>query len=220
MKIEEITKLLNIPYSTFKDWNTVVNNKYDLTILLLGLDANTAKSIIKKEKKILKNKPKYKITTRKVVLQKNWFDSDLFWTSSNNEKLDIKNITTVYMDRAIQVNTDKLCELFGYDRVKEIVSKYIVNKLNRQEALRQLDYYRHKIFHITFKLTHKELENNYLKTPRQRVVDYYCNSLGTDKVLEDINNLQFTKHKKLQLKKMIEYYKRELLNDTTIKISA
>ncbi|QOG12799.1 hypothetical protein [Arcobacter sp. FWKO B] len=219
MTVSEVIELLDIPYTTFQDWNKVGHKKYQLTLLLLGLDKESASQIISKQKESLKSTPKYKDTTRWVVLQKKWFDSDLFWTTADNTKLEIKNIIVIYMDRATQRNTDKLCELFGYQRVYNTVEKYITNPKNKKEAFRQIEYFQYKRFRIPFLYTQEELQGDYLKYPTQRLIDYYCNLKGCDTILEEVKNRDMSQHKKLTIEKMIEYYKKEL-DDTTVTKSA
>ena len=217
MTTKEITTLLNIPYTTFKEWNTVGHKKYELTLLLLGIDIDTARNIIKNENYIVKSTPKYSSNTKKARLNKEWFSNDLFWSTANKELLDINNIVTVYINRATQINTDKLCELFGYERVIDITSKYIDNDINKTEAKRQLEYYNSKINNSSFKLTHEELNNNYLIFPKQRVIDYYCNFKGCDTILEEASNVKPKYPRYAQIKQMVKYYKEELTNDNTIK---
>jgi hypothetical protein len=219
MTVTEVIELLDIPYTTFQDWNKVEHKKYQLTLLLLGLDKKTASQILVNQKENLKITPKYKETTRKVVLQKKWFDTDLFWTTADHTKLDIKNIISVYMDRASQINTDKLCELFGYNRVYNTVVKYVQNSKNKKEALRQLEYFQYKRFHTIFTYTQEELETDYIKQPIQRVIDYYCHIKGCEYILNEIQNSDISKHRKLTIEKMIEYYEKEL-DDTTATKSA
>ena len=217
MTVTEVIELLDIPYTTFQDWNKIGHKKYQLTLLLLGLDKKTASEILSKQKENLKTIPKYKETTREVVLQKKWFDIDLFWTTADHTKLDIKNIISIYMDRASQRNTDKLCELFGYKRVHNIVEKYIKNLKNKKEALRQLEYFQYKRFHTTFIYTQEELKIDYLKYPTQRVLDYYCHIKGCEYILKEIQNSDISKHRKLTLEKMLEYYQKELDDTATTK---
>lgn len=212
MTVAEVIELLDIPYTTFQDWNKVGHKKYQLTLLLLGLDKENATQIISKQKEILKHTPKYKETTRWVVLQKKWFDSDLFWTTADNTKLEIKNIIVIYMDRATQRNTDKLCELFGYQRVYNTVEKYITNPTNKKEAFRQLEYFQYKRYHIPFSYTQEELQTDYLKYSTQRLIDYYCNLKGCNKILDEVKNSNISQHKKLTIEKMIEYYNQQYQN--------
>ena len=219
MTVLEVVKLLDIPYTTFQDWNKIGHKKYQLTLLLLGLDKKTALKIVSNQKENLKTTPKYKETTRQVILQKSWFDTDLFWSTANHTKLDIKNIISVYMDRATQINTDKLCELFGYKRVYTVVVKYITNLKNQKEALRQIEYFQYKRLNNPFEYLESELESDYLKYPTQRTIDYYCHLKGCEVILHEIETSELSKHKKLTLEKMVKYYQKEL-DDTTTKKSA
>lgn len=220
MSIDEITTLLNIPYSTFKEWNTKGHKKYDLTLLLLSLDTDNAKSLISKQKDKLFTKPKYSPNTRFITLKKDIFTNDLFWTSKDKEKINIDNLIAVYMNRAVQIDTDTLCTLFGWERVSNIVQKHITDKYSLHEANRQIEYYKNKTFHTPFKLTEDELQNNYLKNPKQRVIDHYCKINGYDKVLEEASELKPKYPIYSTIKQMVDYFKKENLNDIAIKNAA
>ena len=53
MTIKEITKYLNIPTSTFHEWNKIGHKKYELTLLLLALPLEQVKTILEKTKQEL-----------------------------------------------------------------------------------------------------------------------------------------------------------------------
>lgn len=216
MSLNEVVKLLNIPHSTFNDWSQKEHSKYELSLLIKGLDLDEVKSIIEKEKN--KFVPKYRESTRQVVLHKSWFSIDLFWTSADKIKVDIQNIISVYMNRANQIDTDKLCQLFGFDRVLKVTQKLISNDMNRYEALRQIEYSKSKLYNLPFDFKN-ELENDFLKNPSQRVIDYLCQTKGFEDISHKVEISKLSLHKKLILKKMLAYYKKGT-DDTTIKRSA
>lgn len=218
MSINEIVKILNISHSTFHDWSQKEHSKYELSLLLQGLDKNQVESILHTQKEKLKYTPKYKESTRSVILDKSWFSVDLFWTTKDKTKLDIKNIITVYMNRANQIDTDTLCRLFGIDRVKKVVLRYITDEKNQYEALRQIEYFEAKLYNKAYNYL-DELQTDYLVTPHQRVVDYYCSLEGIEIISNKIKDANLSIHKELILKKMISYYQKEF-DDTTTKKSA
>lgn len=216
MQIDDITKLLNIPYSTFMEWNTQGHKKYDLTLLLLSLDSDDAIKLISKGKERISIKPKYSINTKYITLKKEMFSNDLFWTSKDREKISIENLITTYMQRANQIDTDTLCRLFSLERVEDILEKNIKDTPSYYEAKRQIQYFQAKVTNSSFNLTVQEL-NDYLKNPKQRVIDYYCKTKGVDKVLKEASELKPKYPTYSTIKKMLEYYKKENLNDSSTK---
>jgi hypothetical protein len=212
--MNEIVKILNISHSTFNDWSQKGHSKYELSLLLQGLDTAQVVSILHTQKEKLKYTPKYKESTRFVILDKSWFSVDLFWTTKDKTKLNIKNIITVYMNRANQIDTDTLCRLFGINRVKKVVLRYIKDEKNQYEALRQLEYFEAKLYNKAYDYL-DELQMDYLETPMQRVVDYYCSLEGTETISKRIKDANLSIHKELTLKKMINYYQKEFDDTST-----
>lgn len=215
MTIKEITQYLNIPISTFHEWNKEGHKKYELTLLLLALPIEQVKSILDKEKK--EEKPKYSENTRYMILDKKIFDSDLLWTTKDKQKVKISNLISVYMNRATQKNSDKLCKLFGEKRVRQIVEKNITDNINLKEAINQIEYYNYKKEDKEYIPTKEELENILLK-PKQRVVDYYCKHFSKDLLLSEASKLKPKYPIYSQIKDMISYYEKEYLNDLRVKI--
>ncbi len=215
MTIKEVTKYLNIPTSTFHEWNKEGHTKYELTMLLLALPLEQVKNILEKIKK--DETPKYSKNTRYIILDKKEFANDLLWTTENKKKIKISTLISIYMNRASQKDSDKLCKLFGYKRVKEIVLKNINDKLNLKEAVNQVNYYKMKKTDKSYIPTNEDLEN-ILKNPKQRVIDYYCKNYSKEKLLEKASNLKPKFPLYLQIKDMIDYYEEEYLNDTSFKI--
>jgi len=215
MTIKEITQYLNIPTSTFHEWNKEGHKKYELTVLLLALPLSQVKSILEKMKK--EETPKYSKNTRYITLDKKEFDNDLLWTTENKKKMKISTLISIYMNRASQKDSDRLCKLFGYERVKETVLKNINDELNLQEAVNQVDYYKMKKVDKRYIPSRDELEN-ILKKPKQRVVDYYCENYSKEKLLERASKLKPRFPIYLQIKEMVSYYEQEYLSDRSFKI--
>ncbi len=215
MTIKEIIQYLNIPLSTFHEWNKEGHKKYELTLLLLALPLTQVKSILEKVKK--EEKPKYSQNTRYIYLDKSQFDSDLLWTTQNKEKIKISTLIAVYMNRSTQKNSDKLCKLFGYERVRKTIEKYHENKINYQEAVNQLEYYKIKKYDEVYTPTKEELENIF-KNPKQRVIDYYCKNFSKEELLEKAEQQKPKYPLYSQIKNMIQYYEEECLHDKSLAI--
>jgi hypothetical protein len=163
-----------------------------------------------------KQAPKYSQNTRYIILDKNQFDKDLLWTTKNKQKIKISTLISIYMNRASQKDSDKLCTLFGYERVKETVFKTISDELNLKEAVNQIDYFKIKKEDKSSIPSDDELKN-ILKKPKQRFVDYFCQKYSKEKLLEKDNNLKPKFPLYLQIKEMISYYEEEYLSDTSFK---
>ncbi len=144
---------------------------------------------------------RYSNKTKIIKLNKNWFHVDLLWTSGNNTNIAINNIIAVYMNRANQIDTDTLCNLFGAQRVSRITKIYVLNKYNRKEALVQIKYFKHK----SFKITDKEL-SNILNRPTQRVVDLFCERYGYIKLIQEVGKNDISFPHTVLIKRMINYY--------------
>jgi hypothetical protein len=215
MTIKEITKYLNIPTSTFHEWNKEGHKKYELTLLLLALPLEQVKKILEKTKQELT--PKYSENTRYITLNKKLFDSDLLWTTQDKQKIKITNLITIYMNRATQQNSDKLCNLFGEDRVRQIIEKNLTNELNQKEAINQINYFNLKIQNKEYIPTKEELED-ILKNPKQRVVDYYCKHFSKDELLQKASLLKPKYPIYSLIKDMVNYYEKEYLDDSRVKI--
>lgn len=215
MTIKEITKYLNIPTSTFHEWNKIGHKKYELTLLLLALPLEQVKTILEKTKQELT--PKYSENTRFVILNKKLFDNDLLWTTQDKQKIEISKLITIYMNRASQKNSDNLCKLFGQNRVKQIVEKNLKNELNLEEAINQIDYFNLKRDNIEYIPTKEELED-ILKNPKQRVIDYYCKYFSKDELLQKASLLKPKYPIYSLIKDMVNYYEKEQLDDSRIKI--
>jgi predicted DNA-binding transcriptional regulator AlpA len=204
MTINKIEEKLGISKSTFYDLNKKNHKRRNLAKLLSAIDEKEVDRLIKLAEDEERLQPIYSTKTRKIKLQKEWFVNDLFWSSPNNIPIKIENIITVYMNRSNQIDTDKLCKFFGIDRMYKTVNKYIENSHNKKEAIRQISYYESKISKKSYAYTKDELENNFYKQPKQRIVDYYCKKYGKAKVLNMISDSSFTV--KFQVKKMISFY--------------
>lgn len=209
MTIKEITKYLNIPTSTFHEWNKIGHKKYELTLLLLALPIEQVKTILEKTKQ--EQTPKYSENTRFVILNKKFFDSDLLWTTQDKQKIEISKLITIYMNRSTQRNCDNLCKLFGQNRVKQIVEKNLTNELNQKEAINQIDYFNLKRENKEYIPTKEELED-ILKYPKQRVVDYYCKYFSKDELLQKASLLKPKYPIYSLIKEMISYYEKELIS--------
>ena len=213
MTIKEITQYLNIPFSTFHEWNTLEHKKYELTILLLALPLGQVKELLEKNKK--EETPKYSQNTRYITLDKRAFDTDLLWTTQDKEKVKISTLITIYMNRASQMNSDKICSFFGYERVKNTIEKNITDKINLNEAQNQINYYKIKKTNKEYIPTNEELENIF-KNPKQRVVDYYCKTNSKEELLKKASTIKPKFPIYSQIKQMVNYYQEEFLNDKRI----
>lgn len=213
MTIKEITQYLNIPFSTFHEWNTLEHKKYELTILLLALPLEQVKELLEKNKK--KETPKYSQNTRYITLDKRAFDTDLLWTTQDKEKVKVATLITIYMNRASQMNSDKICRFFGYERVKNTIEKNITDKINLNEAQNQINYYKIKKTNKEYIPTNEELKNIF-KNPKQRVVDYFCKTNSKEELLQKAGSLKPKFPIYSQIKQMVNYYQEEFLNDKRI----
>ena len=159
------------------------------------------------------NLPQFPESTKIIELDKSWFSFDLFWSSANKHETTVDNIVVIYMLEPQQEATDTLCKLFGYDRVHKITidnlnepeEKYIL-----KEGLRQLEYYKAISENKEFTLNARELYTNYLKIPKQRVIDFHCKKYGTKLVLKTIKKAYSSKEIPNTvfhiLRQMVEYY--------------
>ena len=147
----------------------------------------------------------YDENIKELPLNKNWFSVDLFWSTKNGHILTVKNIVVVYMDRSSQINTDKLCELFGENRVIEIINNCNMHPSNLKEAMIQIEYYKSKKYNLSFKVTNKDIAR-VSKDPKQRVVDYYLKNNKSDELYIIMENMSFGT--KFTVEKMIKYYKK------------
>lgn len=205
MTLDAIEKKLGIPKSSFYDMNRESHKRNKLAKLLLALDENEVDNLIKQEEQKKEKSSIYSTNTRNVKLNKKWFTKDLFWSSPDSAVLRIENIIAVYMNRPNQIDTDKLCELFGHKRVYKAINLYVKN--NKKEAFRQLAYYESRHLRKKFPYTQEERKEEFLvKTPKQRTVDYFCRKYGHRNVLKMIENRDLKI--KLQVKKMVDYYMR------------
>jgi hypothetical protein len=210
---KEINDIFNISNSTLFDWSNDNHNRKNLAILLKSLDTKQVELILSYQKEKDKYIPKYKDTTRYISLDKSIFSKDLFWSTKNKEKLNIKNIIIVYMERADQIDTDILCKSFGIDRVKTTVYNSKIDDKNKYEALRQIDYFESKLYNRVFNY-HDELNIDFIIKPSQRVVDYFCQVNGYEEVEKEVDASNITFRRKLIIKKMINYFKKEFRDDT------
>ncbi len=157
-------------------------------------------------------KPVYSNEIINIKLNKRWFKIDLFWPTANNAILEIDNIIAVYMSRSNQVDTDKICQLFGADRALAMINKHVENDLNKEEAFQQVNYYQCKLYNQKFTINTYEVERIF-RRPKQRVVDYLCELNGPDNLAEEVSVKKVSFSNRNQFKKMITYYKIEKSNN-------
>jgi len=141
---------------------------------------------------------------KELPLNKQWFSVDLFWGTRNGHMLTVENIVVVYMDCASQIDTDKICELFGEARVIKIINNCDMHPSNLKEAMIQIEYYKSKKYNLPFEISDEDLEK-FPKYIRQRVVDYYLKNNKSDELNSIIETM--SPENKHVIEDMIEYYK-------------
>jgi len=156
--------------------------------------------------------PVYSNEIKNINLNKRWFKIDLFWPTANNAILEIDNIIVVYMGRPNQVDTDKICQLFGADRALSMIEIHLENDVGKEEALQQVNYYQCKVYNQKFTINTYEVERVFIR-PKQHVVDYLCELNGPDNLAKEVSQNKVDFSKRNQFKKMIAYYKIEKSNN-------
>ena len=139
---------------------------------------------------------------KELPLNKKWFSFDLFWSTQNGHILKVENIVVVYMDRSSQINTDKLCELFGEERIVNIINNCKMHPYNLKEAMIQIKYYKSRKYNLPFAVSKEDILKLH-KDPTQRAVDYYLNN-NRDKLYSIMETMSLGD--RLTVTKMIKYY--------------
>ena len=139
---------------------------------------------------------------KELPLNKKWFSFDLFWSTKDGHILTVENIVVVYMDRSSQINTDKLCELFGEDKIINIINNCNMHPSNLKEAMIQIEYYKSRKYNLPFEVSAEDI-TKINKNPTQRAVDYYMNN-NCDKLYSIMETMSLGD--RLTVIKMIKYY--------------
>jgi len=117
----EISNMLDIPSNTIADWSKTKSKRNKLYTFLSKMKLDEVK-IINSRKNKSSDKPKFSKKAKTVKLDKNWFYTDLLWSSGNEQRIGINRIISIYMSNPEQRNTDSLIKLFGAERIELVIN--------------------------------------------------------------------------------------------------
>ena len=166
MRLQEIENILGIADSTLSDWDRSPQRK-KLMKLLRALDKNKAVSLLESEEFT----PKYSPKTRKIKLNKKWFQKDLFHSREDASPIEIDNLLAVYLKQPNQADINTLLYLFGSTRLKRVLKKIEValEPVDYNEAKEQIEY---AISKKRYKKEHPlPTIENILENPKERYIE-------------------------------------------------
>jgi len=188
MRLQEIENILGIADSTLSDWDRNPQRK-KLMKLLRTLSKKEVLSLLESEEFT----PKYSPKTRKIKLQKKWFQKDLFYSRENNSLMEIDNLIAIYLKQPNQADTNTLLYLFGSTRVKRVLKKIeaILDSVDYNEAKEQVEY---AISKKRYKKEHplppieKVLEN-----PKERYIEMLQEKYSKKRIIAmaEANNISY-----------------------------
>jgi len=188
MRLQEIEKTLGIADSTLSDWDRNPQRK-KLMKLLRTLSKKEALFLLESEVFT----PKYSSKTRKIKLQKKWFQKDLLYSREDNSLIEIDNMIAIYLKQPNQVDTNTLLYLFGSTRMKKVLQKIeaILDPIDYKEAKEQIEY---AISKKRYKKEHPlpSLEK-ILENPKERYIEILQEKYSKKRIISmaEANNISY-----------------------------
>lgn len=198
MTIKEIHSLLDIPTSTMSDWDKSVKRK-KLVKLLKNIDVKTVKHLLTIED----TAPKYSEKTQKIKLDKKLFTKDILWAQEDGSEVSIKNLISSFFSIPYQEDTNKLIQLFGEKRVRNILKKNkpIMSDEDYKEIDEQIEY----AISPNSYYTNHQIPNidEVLHNPKQRYVDKLTSIFPEDQILDMAKTGNVSLSTLIQIKKFL-----------------